>query len=220
MQASRWERFAPLTGVVFLVLVAILFIFSGDTPDADDSTSSVVSYWSDHQDRTVAFALLGSLAALFLVWFAGSLRSALRRAEGGEGRLSTLSFAGALILAVAILIGTSIDLAIADSVGEVPDEVTQALSAYDADFYLPFVGGYILMMLPAGMCVLRSGGLPRWMGWAAVVIGIAGLTLFGSFFGLLAAVIWIGVAGVVLYQGGREAAGPAAPPPPPAAPAP
>ncbi len=44
MSGSRWERLAPLTGVVFFVLIAVTFALSNDTPDANDSTGDVVSY--------------------------------------------------------------------------------------------------------------------------------------------------------------------------------
>jgi hypothetical protein len=216
VQLSRWERFAPLTGVVFFVLVATLFAISGDTPDADDSTQQVVSYWSDHDTRTIITAIMGSVAALFLVWFAGSLRSALLRAEGGEGRLSTVSFAGAVILAIAILIGSNIDFAIADTVGDVPAGVTQTLSAYDSDFFFPFIGGFVLMIFAAGLCALRFGALPRWLGWIAVVLGVLGVTPIG-FFALLGGVVWIGVVGVVLYLG-QEPVAPTTAAPPPAGP--
>ena len=35
MSRSRWERFAPLTGVVFFVLIVVTFALSNDTPDTD-----------------------------------------------------------------------------------------------------------------------------------------------------------------------------------------
>ena len=39
MSSSRWERlFAPLTGVVFFILIAVSFALSGNTADTDSST--------------------------------------------------------------------------------------------------------------------------------------------------------------------------------------
>ena len=86
MSSSRWERFAPLTGVVFFILIAITFALSNDTPDADSSTADTVSYWSAHDSRLIASALIGTFAIIFFIWFGAILRGALLRAEGGDGR--------------------------------------------------------------------------------------------------------------------------------------
>ena len=96
MSSSRWERFAPLTGVVFFVLIAVSFALSGNTPDTDSSTADTVSYWSSHDSRQIASAIIGTFAVIFFIWFGAILRSALLRAEGGEGRLSLIAFSGML----------------------------------------------------------------------------------------------------------------------------
>jgi hypothetical protein len=211
MSGSRWERFAPLTGVVFFILIAVTFALSSDTPDANDSTSDVVSFWSAHDSRLIVASLLGTLAVIFLVWFGASLRSALVRAEAGEGRLSMLAFAGILVIAITGGIGSSLQFAVADSVGDVPAGVTQALSVLSSDFFLPFLVGVALLMFASGLCVLRFGGLPRWLGWAAIVIGIAALAGPVGFVGFIASLVWVLVVSVTLYIRGMQATAPGAP---------
>ena len=44
MFGDSWERFAPLTGVVFFVLVVVGFLLGGDTPGADDSAAQVDAF--------------------------------------------------------------------------------------------------------------------------------------------------------------------------------
>jgi hypothetical protein len=205
MSGSRWERFAPLTGVVFFILIAVTFALSSDTPDANDSTSDVVSFWSAHDSRLIVASLLGTLAVIFLVWFGASLRSALVRAEAGEGRLSMLAFAGILVIAITGGIGSSLQFAVADSVGDVPAGVTQALSVLSSDFFLPFLAGVALLMFASGLCVLRFGGLPRWLGWAAIVIGIAAVAGPVGFVGFIASLVWVLVVSVTLYIRGAQA---------------
>jgi hypothetical protein len=212
MSTSRWERFAPLTGVVFFILIAITLALSNDTPDTDSSTADTVSYWSAHDSRLIASAIIGTFAVIFLIWFGGSLRSALMRAEGGEGRLSTLAFAGILVIGITGGIGSSLTFVVADTVNDVPAEATQALSVLSEDFFLPFLAGIALFMFATGICVLRHGGLPRWLGWAAIVIGVVSVTPVG-FIGFVLSFIWVPVASVVLYLRGAETAPPGTPPP-------
>jgi hypothetical protein len=217
MSTSRWERFAPLTGVIFFALILIVFILDNNTPNADASTADAVSYWTTHNSRAVAAGLVGAFAVIFLLWFAGSLRSALRRAEGGEGRLSTLAFAGLIVVATAGAIGANLDFVLGDIADDLhaghADVAIQTLSALNSDFFFPFVAGFAVTMFASGLCALRFGALPKWLGWASIVIGIALVTPAG-FLGFLAALVWILVVSVVLYLRGAEAATPQAAPPP------
>ncbi len=173
------------------------------------ATSSPI--WSAHDSRLIIASVLGTLAVIFLVWFGGSLRSALLRAEAGEGRLSMLAFAGILVIAITGGIGSSLQFAVADSVGDVPAGVTQALSVLSSDFFLPFLAGVAIVMFASGFCVLRFGGLPRWLGWAAIVIGIASVAGPVAFFGFIASFVWVLVVSVTLYIRGAQATTPGAP---------
>jgi hypothetical protein len=212
LSTSRWERFAPLTGVVFFVLIAITLALSNDTPDTDSSTADTVSYWSAHDSRLIASAIIGTFAVIFFIWFGGSLRSALLRAEGGEGRLSTLAFAGILVIGITGGIGSSLTFVVADTVNDVPAEATQALSVLSEDFFLPFLAGIALFMFATGLCVLRHGGLPRWLAWAAIVIGVVSVTPVG-FIGFVLSFIWVPVTSIVLYLRGAGTAPLGAAPP-------
>jgi hypothetical protein len=180
------------------VLLAVSFALSNDTPDTDSSTADTVSYWSAHDSRTIAAALTGTFAVIFLIWFGGSLRSALQRAEGGEGRLSMLAFAGILTIGITGAIGSALEFTVADTVNDVPPQVTQTLSVLSEDFFLPFLAGIAVFMLATGICVLRHGGLPRWLAWVAILIGVVSVTPVG-FVGFLAVFIWVAVTGVILY---------------------
>jgi hypothetical protein len=190
----------------------VSFALSNDSPDSDDSLVKVVSYWSSHDSKEIASAIVGTFAVLFFVWFMGSLRSRIFRAEGGTGRLATLTFAGGVIAAVGIVVNNAIEFAAAESVGDVPPTVTQTLSVLYADFWFPIVLGFGLLMLAAGLSALRFGWLPVWAGWVTLVLGILSFTPIG-FFALLATIIWIAVVSVALFLG--ESRGTPSPPPAP-----
>jgi len=210
MSRSRWERLAPLTGVAFFVLIAITFALSNDTPDTDSSTADTVGYWSAHDSRLIAATIVGTFAVIFLVWFGASLRSALMRAEGGEGRLSTLAFAGVLIIGISGGIANSLQFTVADTVGDIPATSTQTLSVISEDFFLPFLAGIVILLFASAFCTLRFGALPKWLGWAAIVIGVVTVTPAG-FVGFLASFVWLLVVSIVLFQREGQAGRPATP---------
>src|SRR5688572_21199768 len=72
---------APLTGALFVILTVVSFIVGGEPPDADDRIGEVVEYWTDNDAANFAGAVLEGLAAVSLLFFAASLRRALRRTE-------------------------------------------------------------------------------------------------------------------------------------------
>jgi hypothetical protein len=212
MNRSGVERYAPLAGVVFVVLIVIAAIIGGETPDVDDSTVSVVEWWRDNDTSQLWANAIAGWSTIFLVWFAGSLRATLRRAEGEPGRLSVVSFGGALLIAAGLLSFAGFGFAAADVADEVPavaPTVVQTLSVLSTDFFMLVAGGTGLFMIATGVAVVRFGGLPSWMGYVAVVIGILGITPIG-FFAFLATGLWILIASVLLYQQGGASATPTA----------
>jgi hypothetical protein len=220
MRQGTLERFAPLSGVLFLLLIIVgPFILTGETPDVDDSTRDVVDFWSDNDTQVIIGSILGTLAAVSLVWFGGVLRTTLRAAEGGTGRLSAVAFGGTLIAAVGILLFASLEFAAADSVNDVPPQVTQTLSVMDSEMFFIAVGGVIVMLLSTAVLTLTTGALPRWLGWAAIVILIVSFTPAG-FIGFLAFLLWVAVVGIVIYRAQEAPPGTATPPPAAAPPGP
>ena len=71
----------------------------GDRPELDQPPAVILSYFGE-QDTVILGSFLLMLAAVAFIWFAGSLRSVLRRKEGGEGRLSTIAFGGGVAAGV------------------------------------------------------------------------------------------------------------------------
>lgn len=209
MNDRGFERFAPLAGVVVLLLAIVSFVLSSSSPDADASAAKVVKYWHDHDSRETAAALIAALASLFLVWFVASLRSVILRAEGAGGRLATLAFAGGVIGAIGLLMNAAFEFTVADTVGDVPPEVTQTLSTLYADFFLPLIAGFVLLNVATGLAALRYRILPAWAGIVMLVLAVVGITPIG-WIALLVSIVWIAVVGVVLFvRGARE---PSAPP--------
>jgi hypothetical protein len=201
MEGSRWERIAPLTGVVFSVLIAILIV-SPSSPDVHDSATKVMTFYTKHHSRESAMALVLALSGAPLLFFASSLRHALRRA-GGTGQLANAAFGGAVVAATGFAVAGGIHLAVADAAANSNTVgTTLTLNVLDNDDFLCLVLGIGVFMLANGMSVVRHGGLPRWLGWVAIVLGVALFTPIG-FFALIASTPWVLVVSILLTRAGR-----------------
>ena len=55
-----------------------------------------------------------------------------------------------------------------------------------------------------GLAVLRSGALPKWLGWSAIVFGVISLAGPIGFFGALGAALWIIIASIMLSMRARR----------------
>jgi hypothetical protein len=212
MREGSLERFAPLAGIVFLALIVLAVIVGGgETPDANDTVRTIKSFYADNDDKVMLGDAIGAIAGLFLVWFAASLRRAIYRVEGGDGRLATLTLVGGAAAAMGAWVVFGVDFAVADASDDVGGVVLQSLNALNNGFFLPLAAGWALFMLASGFAIVRTGVLPRAFGWIALLLGVTGVTPIG-FFSLLIAVIWVAVVSVMLYlREGRPVAGAPAP---------
>jgi hypothetical protein len=210
METRGLARFAPLTGVAFVVLLIPVFFLGGEPPDADEKLPKVLDFWKSNDSELIIGALLAGIAAVFLLWFSGVLRSELRTAEGGTGRVSTTAYAGGIVLATWIAFSASIQFAAADTAGDVAPAVTQTLSVLNTDAFFGFAVGTATILFAAGGLFIRTGFLPGWLGWISVLLGIAALTPAGfvAFIGLM---IWIVAVSIVLFRRTPAAPTPAAP---------
>jgi hypothetical protein len=215
--SDRWARRAPWTGIAAVVLFIIAFVVGGETPDFDASTKDIVDYYNDQTAQVITSVLL-LYGSVLLVFFAATLRSALREANA----LSNLVLIGGALEAsgTAIFGGLNFaltDLANSDHLSRVDPGALQTLNALNSDFFFPLVLGTSIFLISAGLAIFASGGLPRWMGWVALLLGIVALTP-GGFFAFIASGLWILAASVILLRRGESAAAggaaaPAAPEP-------
>ena len=209
--SPRFERFAPLTGVLFLLFAIAAFSIEGDPPAGDASLAEVVDFWSDNDSENVAAAILGAYAAVLFLWFAGCVRANIACAERPGGRLASTAMAGAAVFAAGILVNQALQVIAADTVGDVAPEVTQTLNALYDGMYFPLAGGLAVFLLASGLGAVRHAAFDPWLGWIAIAIGVICLTPAGVI-GFLAGLGWVGLAGVVLYRKAAAALdGPASP---------
>jgi hypothetical protein len=191
------KAIGPLTGILFVILVIVAFLVSGETPSTDDSPQEIVDFYLDNDGSQQAASALLALGCVALIFFLGSLRRALRAAPGDEGGLSTVVLVGGLVIAVGASIFAGIGFTLGDAADELPPSAILTLNALNSDMFFTVAVGTAVFNLGLGLAILRHGGLPRALGWVALVIGIAGLTPAG-FFAFLATGIVVVWASVVL----------------------
>ena len=204
-QESTWERLAPLTGLVFVAIVVVVFATGGSTPGDHDTAQQVQAFYGQHHDKHMTLAFIMAISIPFLLFFISILRYELRRA-GGSGQLANAAFAGGVLAAAGFGILAFVHLALADAGGsDKTIGTTQALNVLDNNDFLPMAAGMGVLVLAAGLSTIRHGGLPKWLGWAGVVIGAASFTPAG-FFAFLLSGIWVVIVSILLTLGRRSAA--------------
>jgi hypothetical protein len=203
----------PLTGILFVVLAIVAFVISGETPGTDDPAREIVDFYLDNDDAQAIASAVLALGCVALLFFLASLRRALRATTGDEGGLSTAVLVGGLMIAVGASIFAGIGFTLGDAADELPPSAILTLNALNSDMFFPIAVGTAVFNLALALAILRHGGLPRALGWVALVIGIAGLTPLG-FFAFLATgivIVWASVA-LAMQAGAAAGSAPAANP--------
>jgi hypothetical protein len=206
MDRSR-EWLAPLTGVAFVVIGIIAFLIGGEPKSADEPLNEVVDWYIDNKDSVQIGAVVGVGASLLLIFFGAYLRKVLRAAGGEADVLPLVSFIGLVLIALGFAIDATISFAAAEAAdevrtvgnpdGEINPVTVQALQAlWDNDF-LPIMLGVLAFLWATGLSVIKTGALPKWIGWVMIALGIISLTPLG-FIGFIGAAILVLVISVML----------------------
>lgn len=168
------ERLAPLTGFAVPVLaLAGLIVLEGpaDRPEVNVAAGAFVRYFGD-RDTVLLGSFLLMLSVVFFLWFLGSLRAVLRRAEGDVGRLSAVAYGGGLTTAVLLLALPAVSvLGALDAEQFSPQGAKTAFLIGDAFLYPSAMTAAVLVGATA-LVVLQTGALPRWLGWLSAAFAL------------------------------------------------
>ena len=154
MSNNLWQRLGAACGIVYVVL-----LLGGGSIGGPNIQ--------------IVF-LMEILAFLFFLFFLGNLWSTLRGAEGGSGWLSATAFGGGL-MSVTIKVGSAAPILAAryrasDGLDPLLARTLQDIN--NASFYLSFFPLAVLLAA-FSIVVIRSGALPKWLGWIAAAVGLA-----------------------------------------------
>jgi hypothetical protein len=204
VSASAWGRIPALAGIVAVILIAVGFVLGGSPPKIDDSNGDIVSYFADDRGRVLISFFLGGLAGLPVLVFLAGFTRLLRRAEGEDSFLATAAYGGGVVLVAGALACTGLAMTAAFSVNKDyanEDMIRLLWNTQAIGFNFVFVG-MGTFALAAGLSMVRSGALNRWLGWGGIITGVLGLVASFSFddSGAFAPGGWYGFIPIILWM--------------------
>lgn len=201
--SDRWGRLAPLSGVVFVGLLIAANALAESLPDSKASATKVISYYRSHSTKIAVAAYITGVSLFVGLFFYATLRDHLRRHDAAK-RLASTAFGGAVLFAVGGGLAAGTELALAEAPNEFSPGAAQALNLIENNLAQFALGaGIAVLLVAAGIAIIRTGLLPVWLGWIAIVIAVAALTpaAFGAF---LATGLWTLVVSVMLFRRQEE----------------
>jgi Domain of unknown function (DUF4386) len=195
--ARSWERYAWAAGVLFVVaLVAESAISVGVAVSQDDSAAKIATALDDHRKRLILVACLSVVYAALFVVYLWRLHELLRGEPARRRSLGSLVLVGGVLF---VTLHAVSDIGLTGMLGgkvasfSARHDPGIAYTLYLTTYALDSVGDVFasLFLVAAGVLVLGSGVLPRWLGWTAI---LAGPLLFLQAFGLGGVIATFGLA--------------------------
>ena len=171
--ASAWERSAWAAGILYvaaLVAETVVGVLSGGLSQ-NASAAKIANTLYDHRGRLLVIAYLSVVyAAMFLIYLA-KLHDLLRQDTDRPRFLASLVLAGgALFIALHAVSDVGINALLGAKLASFGLHHDQGVSytLYLVTYGLDSVGDVFgsLFAFAAGLLVIGSGVLPRWLGWA------------------------------------------------------
>ena len=199
---ARWESHAPLTGVgaVVLWVVGTFLLEKDDRPEGKDTAAFVA--WVEKNDTTIiAGAVIFGFGVLLFIWMLGSLRARLVSAEGRPGRLTMIAFGSGIAMAVSMLFTVLPHAQAAFDKDNISDTSVDALVHMGDAFF----GGVELLAIPmlvaTALVILRFGGLPRWLAWISLALGLILVIVPIGWLGVIVGIpLWTLLTSVLLWR--------------------
>lgn len=178
---SRIERWAPIAGIIFVILMVVGSMLVGDVPRPDAPKHEIAKYLADsaNQMRNLVGAYLWVVGALTFLLFLIRLRNDLRRAEGGTGFLSNLAFGAGVAFSAVWMVSAATFASVAYAIWLRHAPVTDAnlvrVLPPMGRLLLLLGGGFagILVLLAASAVIFRTGVYARWLAPLGIVAAIA-----------------------------------------------
>ncbi len=205
----EFRKLLPLSGIVFVVVVVLgVAVLGRDTPSGTAPGGELLQYYDERQVREAVASFILAATVPFLVLFAVTVSAALWPAEPGRRPVwEIMMIAGSVLTGAAILVTAAVHFALTDgATNNVSPDALQALALVDGNTWVAFNAGLGVMMLGAAGALIPRRGAYRWLGWVALVLGIALFIPFADFFALLLTLVWILVVSVMLFRAGAEVA--------------
>jgi hypothetical protein len=199
-----WERWGAALGILTPVLWVVAFIIGNGSPESADSDAKIVAWYgsSSHQHRQIIAFFVFLAGVLCFIGFLAALRERIADAETPRTAMAQLAFgagiASAALWVVAVLFFALPGFVASDTSAK--DVVPSTFRTMVDAGYLAWVSATVIgavTVWATSAVAIRTAFLPRWFGWAGVVVGVLQLLAF-LFIPAFAFFLWLLVAGVLL----------------------
>jgi hypothetical protein len=212
--SDRMVRWGGVAAIVFVVLILITVFSGGAVPAADDAADKIRTYMVDHRSALLFSNVIGLIAIPFVIWFAVVLRDAAR-GDRMANALGTASLAGLLVTAPMALAGGAMMASavfVDGAADKFSDDTVRIVFEAQTLFFTATTAGLVLFMLASALLIRRTGVLPAYTMWLAL-LGVVGnlVTMFSAlspgsasvlgFFGVLSFALFLLVSGITMALG-------------------
>jgi Domain of unknown function (DUF4386) len=215
VEDSKWERWSALGGILFIVLIIVSAFMPGTPPKTSDSAAKIARFFNDNGDAIRWAAFVGAVGTIGLFWFLGGVWRVLRRAEGGDPRLTVVAVAGAIFAAVMGAVGsiTLSAIGIAGVVGSGGASGTKFFYVLSTNLGLGTVIGIAVFLTAFSVVILRTGVFPKLLGWFGVLIAVVAVVSAAavsstrdvffnlSFVAFIGFALWLLIISVMMLRG-------------------
>ncbi|MBI4883019.1 MAG: hypothetical protein HY826_03080 [Actinobacteria bacterium] len=212
---SAWEKRGFLAGVIFVALNVVGLVISGTPPALDASGEKIQEYFVDNDSGIKLAAILFAISLIFAVAWLGSLWRAISRLEPRGPRLALMAVVGFVISGAAAGVAQAMFGALTTRIDTLGGGSEFVFAVANALFGISLAGIAVHILALAAL-TMRSGFLPAWTGWLALLSAVAcaiatgtagsnaGWLLAINFVGFLSWMLWVLIASCLLYS--RKAA--------------
>jgi hypothetical protein len=194
------KKLAPLTGVVFFVLLLISVLIGGNSLTAKSSGAQVLAHYVAHRNATNISGELTLLAVFVGLIFYGQLRDFLRSHERSRG-LTATAFAGAVLFAASGAVGAGAMWALADSPSHLSPAAAQTLYLINMDVSYPLsLAGIALLFFCFGLVIVKSALLPTWLGWVAFPLTLIAFVPPIGFASFIGVGVWTLIVSLAMWR--------------------
>ncbi|GAA4039230.1 hypothetical protein [Nonomuraea soli] len=172
------ERWGAASGLVAVGAGATAMVFERGGLSPSAPPGEIAEFFTRNGPAQLTQSFLFVLGAGALLWFAGSLRSFLVRAEGDAGRLSAVVFGAAMVQITVNLVAQAFQIGMAGTPG---GQVSPALLGVANALFILANLPMAVMLLATALVSWPHGAFPRWLDSLAVVAAAAHALLAGSF---------------------------------------
>jgi hypothetical protein len=217
MDDARWERYAAVGGIVFVVLSVIGALLPGAPPAADASVAKITKYFQDHTGSIEAGQIFLGVGMIGLLWWFGSLWRMMVRAEDGRPRMAIVALLGLAAAAGLVLLSGALT---STTALRIDDLGGASRFFYVLSGVVIATAGFGIVAFLGAVCALnyRASFLPQWvtyLGWLAAA-GFLGASLGSAsdhaaffvlgFVSFLVWCVWIVGVSVLMWQRDDRAA--------------